>query len=301
MRQGEGAIKPGTTASGIGLGVIAYAVFTVHDAAIKWIVASLPIWQVLMVRSVVIIALSLSLGRGRLVERAIATPLKAALLFRGAITLTAWLCYYSASRRLPLGQMMSIYFAAPIIVTLMAGPLLGETVGRWRWLCVLVGFTGVMAASDPFGVTFSSAAVLVLIAAGLWGYGIILMRQIARRESSLLQMLYSNSFFLAGTTVGTVLTWQTPTLHQGLLLASVGGLGALGQFCLFEAARRAPAAVMATVEYTALLWAFALGFAIWGDIPRPAVWLGAGLIVLAGLLLVGGERRLRTQEIPEQT
>jgi drug/metabolite transporter (DMT)-like permease len=85
--------------------------------------------------------------------------------------------------------------------------------------------------------------------------------------------------------------WHAPSASQFGLLLMVGVLGGLGQFCLFEGARRAPASVMATVEYSGLLWAFVLGYAVFGDIPRPAVFAGAGLIVAAGVLLIGAERR----------
>jgi drug/metabolite transporter (DMT)-like permease len=68
-------------------------------------------------------------------------------------------------------------------------------------------------------------------------------------------------------------------------------LGGLGQFCIFEAARHAPASVMATVEYTSLVWAFVLGYAIWGDVPDLAVWAGAALILVAGAVLLVSERR----------
>ena len=140
-------------------------------------------------------------------------------------------------------------------------------------------------AADPFGVRASLPTLLVLIAAALWGYAIILMRQIARRESSLIQMLFNNAIFLPMT------TWDTPDLMELALLASVGVFGGLAQFLVFEMARRTPASVMATVEYTALVWAFLLGWAIWGDIPSSAVWFGAGLIALSGIVLVVAERR----------
>ena len=73
--------------------------------------------------------------------------------------------------------------------------------------------------------------------------------------------------------------------------------GAAGQFCLFEAVRRAAASIMATVEYTALIWAFVLGWMVFGDIPRLPVWLGAGLILIAGALLVAGERWMKGRPI----
>jgi drug/metabolite transporter (DMT)-like permease len=266
--------------AGIGLGVLAYVFFSAHDATIKFLVTDLPVWQILFVRSLMITVTCLAIGRGRLVEQAMRTPLKMALLLRGVLTLVAWLCYYTAARSLPLAQLITL-----------AAPVLGEIVTRGRWIAVSVGFVGVMVASDPLGVRLSWPTVLVLFAACLWGYGVLLMRQIARRESSLLQMLASNLVFVVFTGAISLSDWHHTTPLQFWLLMAVGVLGGMGQFALFEGARRAPAAVMATVEYTGLLWAFILGYAIFGDIPRLPVFIGAGLIVCAGVLLIGSERR----------
>lgn len=276
---------------GIGLGVLAYALFSTHDATIKWLVATLPAWQVLFCRSLTIVIGCVAIGRGPLLMRAVATPLKAGLVLRGVVTLVAWLCYYTAARSLPLAQMLTLYFSCPLMVTVLAVPLLGERITRARGVAVVVGFAGILLATDPWGVRLSLPTVLVLIAAALWGYGIILMRQIARRESSLLQMLYTNGVFLVGTGVACLFVWRTPTLFEFGLLMGIGVVGGIAQYALFEGCRHAPASVMATVEYTALIWAFILGYVIWGDIPVPSVFMGAALILLAGLLLVLMERR----------
>jgi drug/metabolite transporter (DMT)-like permease len=282
--------RPGATL-GIGLGVLAYAAFSVHDADIKWLVTDLPVWEILFARSVAIFAGSLLIGRQALAVRAVTTPMRAALAGRAVLLLVAWLLYYVAARYLPLAQMLTLYFAAPVLTTVMAAPLLGEKVTTARWASVSVGFLGVLVACDPFGLSFSLPVLMVLTAAALWGYSVILMRRIARRESSLLQMLFQNGFFLVVTGLGTVLTWHHPSPGQLALMLASGVLGGFGQFCIFEAARHAPASVMATVEYTSLVWAFILGYAIWGDIPHLAVWVGAGLILVAGALLLEGERR----------
>jgi drug/metabolite transporter (DMT)-like permease len=154
-----------------------------------------------------------------------------------------------------------------------------------------VGFVGVMFATDPFGVRASFPTLLVLIAAALWGYGIILMRQIARMEPTLLQMLAINTVFFVATGIMSLLDWRPITTAQLMLLIAVGVIGGLAQFLVFEAARLIPASVMATVEYTALPWAFILGYWIWLDIPAVSVFFGAALIILAGALLVRAERR----------
>jgi drug/metabolite transporter (DMT)-like permease len=277
--------------AGIGLGVLAYSLFSLHDASNKWLVGYLPVWEVLCCRSLTIVIGCLVIGRGKLLARAIETPLKGPLLFRGGITLAAWLCYYSAARDLPLAQLLTLYFSAPIMTTLLAIPLLGERVTGTRWVSLGLGFTGVLIVSDPFGVRANAATGLVLVAAGLWGYGIILMRQIARREASLLQMFYQNLVYVAVTAVLTLSDWTMPSGPQWMLLLGVGVLGGIGQFCLFEGARLAPASVMATVEYTALIWAFLLGWLIWRDVPTWPIVAGACLIFGAGLHLVVMERR----------
>ena len=275
---------------GIALGVLAYGVFAIHDAAIKLLVANIPVWQILFVRSATILCISLAIGRGRLLRRAMETPLKRALTFRGVINLTAWLCYYSAARSLPLAQLLCLYFGAPLMVTVMARRVLKERVNQARWIAVVIGFVGVLFASDPFGVRASWPTLLVLIAAALWAYGIILMRQIARRETTLLQMLAVNTVFSLGTGAACLIHWSPVSATQLGLMAAVGVLGGLAQFLVFETARLIPASVMATVEYSALPWAFLLGYAIWGDVQVVAVFLGGGLILVAGGVLVRAER-----------
>ena len=156
-----------------------------------------------------------------------------------------------------------------------------------------IGFLGTVLAANPAGLSLSPATILVLIAACLWGYGVILTRQIARREASLVQMFFNNCFFLALTAIGCALTWRTPSGADLWLLLLVGLLGGLGQFSLFESAQHAPASLTAPLEYTALVWAFLLGFLVWGNIPGAGVFAGAVLILAAGLLLLVAEQRNR--------
>jgi drug/metabolite transporter (DMT)-like permease len=271
--------------------VLAYGVFALQDAGIKWLVAEVPVWQVLFFRSTTIVVVCLAVGRRALLERAVASPLKRSLTFRGVINLIAWLCYYTAARTLPLAQLLCLYFAAPLMITIMARQILKEKVTGARWLAVVVGFIGVLFASDPFGVTASLSTLLVLIAAALWGYSVILMRQIARREPSSLQVLSINIVFMVSTGTACLVHWHPITPRQVPLLIGVGLLGGLAQFLTFEAARMIPASVMATVEYSALPWAFLLGYWIWLDIPVYSVFIGAALIALAGFILVYAERR----------
>jgi len=282
-------------ATGMALAGLAYFLFALHDASIKALVGrGIPAWEVLMVRSATIVAFCVAFGGRPVLRRAVATPIKRVLLSRAVITMVAWICYYSAARALPLAQLLTLYFASPIFTVLLSVPLLREHVPPARWLSVACGFVGVVVACDPGGVPLSWPTALVLIAAVFWGYAVILMRKTALVESNLLLMLYANGVSLVATAIGCAsVRWQTPRGTELFLLLAVGCVGSLAQLALFEGIRHASASVLATVEYSALVWAFVLGFTIWGDIPRTSVFIGAGLILAAGALLVATERGRR--------
>lgn len=290
MRRGNVTPARDGTMAGIGLAVLAYSLFSVHDATTKWLVASLPVWQVLFVRSTIVVAGSLLIGGRPLVERSIITPAKGMLALRGALILVAWMAYFTAARTLPLAQLTTLYFSSPIMITAMAVPLLGERITAGRGGAVLIGFAGVLVAANPAGLSLSAAAGMTLFAALMWSFSGILTRRIARREPSMLQMFWSNLFFMVPTGLACLFSWHAPTLREAALLALIGLIGGVAQFCLFEAARRIPAAITGTLEYSALLWAFTLGWLIWGEMPPPSVFAGAALILSAGILLVLAER-----------
>ncbi len=272
----------------------AYALLACQDAVVKWLVADIPAWEVLFCRSFVVLAGCLAVGRGALTRRIVASPVRAVLITRGVITLAAWLCYFSAARFLQLGQLVTLWFAAPLFVVVLAMQFLKERVGLMRWLAIALGFVGILIAANPRGFSFSVAAALALLGALLWATGIVLTRLIAKREPSLVQMFASNMVFVLGAGAMTALQWRLPTARQAWLCLLVGSLGGLGQFALFEAIRRAPASLLAPVEYTALLWAFLLGYLVWADVPAAGVFVGAFLIGAAGLSMLTSEwARLR--------
>jgi drug/metabolite transporter (DMT)-like permease len=288
-------MRANSVVAGMVLGVAAYALFALNDATNKFLVASLPVAQALFFRSLTITLGCLVAGRGPVVAAVVGSPVLRRMLFRAVITLVAWLCYFSAAPMLPFAQMMTLYFASPILTTLLAIPILGERVSAVRWATIFVGFAGVVVAADPRGLlegqTPAWAIGLVMVAAVLWAYAAILMRQIARHEGALVQMLLQNGFFLVVTGVWTAFHWVTPTAWELVLLVAIGAIGAGGQLFQFAAIRRAPVAVMAVVEYSGLVWAFLLGWLIFADAPPVAVYFGAGIILAAGVFLVAVEHR----------
>jgi drug/metabolite transporter (DMT)-like permease len=127
-----------------------------------------------------------------------------------------------------------------------------------------------------------------------WAFSIVLIRKLALREKTSIQVVLNNVFFLAVATVPVLGNWHTPSLAELAMLVSVGLLGGIAQYAMFEGMKHADASIVAGFEYAALIWAFLFGYLIWSDIPRPEVFVGAAMIFVAGLLMVMGERaRLR--------
>ena len=151
---------------------------------------------------------------------------------------------------------------------------------------------GVVLACGPSSLSSRTLPVcLALLAAGLWAYSVVLIRQLSGSVSTAAQMLLNNSVFLVLCGAAAPWWWQLPSGRELMLMALVGIAGCAAQYLLYDGIRRAPASVAAPLEYTGLLWSFALGFVIWGDVPAPAVFIGAGLICLSGLLVIVGEWR----------
>lgn len=279
---------------GIWLTTFAYFLFSTQDVLIKLLVESFSVWQILFFRSVTVLVGCIMFGGPGVLAESARSPILGAMLVRSALILAAWLCYYNAAKHLQLAELTTIYFAAPVIVTVMSIVVLGEKVPLIRWIAVLTGFVGVFLACDPAELGFSLPIVMVLAAALLWALSIVLIRKIALQEKTIVQVVLNNAFFLVVAGVPMLQAWRTPEAADLVLLVAVGVLGGVAQFALFSGMRRADASVVASFEYMSLIWAFLFGYLVWADIPRPEVFVGATLIIGAGLMIVVGERiRLR--------
>jgi len=278
---------------GILLTSLAYMAFTFHDAIIKILTSSIPVWQILFFRSLTILTGCLAFGRGKLVRQTMRSPIIKPMIARSILLLCAWLSYYSAASRLQLAEVTTLYYAAPIVGTVLAWLILKEEVTPARWLAVGVGFVGVLIACNPIGLTISWPVYLALQAAVLWASAMVLLRKTSLHEKTIVQLIVSNVFFLVMTGVAVLCTWKTPDMAQLPLLIATGVVAGSAQFALFEGMRQAPVSVLAPFEYTSLVWAFLLGHLIWADIPTPNVVFGAAMILAAGLIIIVSEKLRR--------
>jgi len=279
--------------AGMALGITAYSLFAMHDALVKSVITALPAPQILFVRSLVIITICLAIGRRQVVLDLWRSKNRTLILGRGLMTMAAWVMYYSAGRQLQLAEMTTLYYVAPVLTTVLAVIFLREQLTLARVGGAAIGFFGIIVAANPSGFTIGLPVLMVLAAALCWAIAMILMRTISRSDRTLVQVLAQNGihFIIMGTI--SLPFWQGMGPREIAVCIAAGLVGGLGQFILVEAARAVPASVLGTVEYGALLWSFVFGYLFWGEMPAPSVYLGAFLVVAAGLTLALSERRNR--------
>jgi drug/metabolite transporter (DMT)-like permease len=207
-------------------------------------------------------------------------------LARSTLLFTSNLLTFIALIFIPLAKQTSISQTAPLIVTLLAGPMLGERTTRARIIALACGFVGVLVIIRPGTAVFHWASIGVVISAVSFALYQILTRKIAGDDSAETSALYSSVVGAFGMLLVLPFVWITP--HS---LADLGGfiamgmLGALGHYCLAIAFRLGPANILAPFQYFQLLAAVLVGFVLFGDLPDAFTWLGAAVIVASGLFI----------------
>ncbi|MDY0872942.1 DMT family transporter [Dongia rigui] len=277
---------------GVILAIAGYAVFSGQDAIVKWLVMhDYAIFQILFVRSLTISIITLFIGGKTGVMNVMRSRNKGGLALRAGLLLSAWLCYFNAAKHLTLPDLVTLYYAAPVIVTILSIVVLREKVNAWRWASVIVGFIGVVVAANPGGRAELQWALLVLVAATLWAFATMLVRKIMHAEPTINQMIFTNGGFVLLCGVTMPWWWHQPGLLEFSLMIGLGLISGTGQYLLYESFRHAPASVIAPTEYTALVWSVILGYLVWQDLPTHTGIIGAAMIVASSLIVMLGERK----------
>jgi drug/metabolite transporter (DMT)-like permease len=212
-------------------------------------------------------------------------------LLRGALGIGMMVGFVYGLRSMPLSTAYSITFIAPMLVTAMAGPLLGETVGRQRWIAIGIGMLGMLVILRPTGQGMATTGGLaVLIAAACYAASAITVRLLAQRDSVQAMVLWFLVLLSLGAGLLAAPGWVAVQSSDLWIIAGVGLAGSLAQVALTEAFRRGEASLIAPLEYTALFWVVCLDLVLWGVLPDMVTWIGAGIIVASGLYLLRREK-----------
>ena len=215
-------------------------------------------------------------------------------ILRGLMLVVSSVVFVLALRHMPIAEVASIVFLAPIIVALAGGPLLGERVGARTWLALAGGFAGVLLIIRPGGSAFTWWAFLPLGCAFMFATYQILTRKLAGHDDPITTLFYPGLIavlVIPPVFPGSVTGLPSVPLHLGMLIA-IGVLGAVGHFLLIRAHAHAPATLLAPFGYGQLLVILILGFAVFGEIPDALAMVGIALVAGSGLALVLAGRRL---------
>ena len=285
------------TAAGVGLMALAVLGFTLIDTTAKWLIlAGLPTLQVVFARYLGHFAVALAIYLPREGVQVFRSNRPGQQFLRSLFLLGSTVFNFSALNYLPITVTTTIMFAGPIVITLLAIPILGETVGLRRILAVCAGFAGVLVVMQPWGTAFQPAMFLSLGALSMASLYFIMTRRLAGVEANSTQQLWS-SFVAAAALLPFVIQgwlWPATPLQWGMFCL-IGAFGAFGHICATIAHRWADASILAPVIYIQVFLAAIAGILVFDT--WPTVWtLGGGIIIIAsGLYIWQRERRLARQ------
>jgi drug/metabolite transporter (DMT)-like permease len=312
-----------------GLGIvsafIASSAFSLNDVGIKFVSGDYPLHQVVLVRAsiglIVTVAIIMPLEGGYTLLRT--KHLKQHLL-RGSFVVFANLLFFLGLAEIPLSEATSIFFVSPLIITVFSVIFLSEKVGPWRWFAVFMGLVGATVMLRPTSNSFQMAALFPVGAAFCYAGLHMMTRKMSGTEKASTMSFYIQlTFVIISALMGLVFgdgrygeqdsaalrfllrPWVWPAPSDLMIMASVGVASAVGGYFISQAYRLSQAAVIAPIEYTALILSVFWGITIFNEWPDIVAWIGMALILSGGLLMLWREAILNkkiasTRLLPEQ-
>jgi drug/metabolite transporter (DMT)-like permease len=290
----------------IGLMLAAVVLFSGLDTAAKYLVTreGLSVAQVVWVRFVgqFVLLLLLVPAFGIMSAKALFTTNRLGLqLVRSVLMVGTTAFNFLALQHLRLDQTITIVFLAPLMVALLAGPLLGEWVGWRRFVAIFVGFCGVLIAVRPGFGAVHPAVLYAFAAMIVYALFMLLTRHMAHFDPPLVTLFFSMFVGTFGGAPLALMDWHAPPdALSWLLLCSLGILGGTGHWLFLHAYRLAPASTIAPFLYMQIVSMIAFGFAVFGDLPDLWTLAGATVIVASGVYLVHRERTV-AREVADAT
>lgn len=278
---------------GIALICTAFLCFAGLDTTAKYLVRDLPSVQVVWFRFASHVVLAFILFRVWQKPEYFRSKRWGLQIIRAFCLLGSTFFNFIAVRYLQLAETVSIMFAAPFVVTALAGPLLNEWAGPRRWAAIVVGFLGMLVVVRPGLGGMHWAAVFSVAAMICFSLYALLTRKLSDTESSVGMLIISGLVAALAMTPFAVDQWVAPPdLFSWALLISTGVYGGLGHFVLIVAHRLAPAPVLAPFQYSQIVWMIACGYIFFADVPGIWTVVGASIIVASGLYILYRERGL---------
>ena len=281
--------------AGMAAMLMGVASFSLMDAALKLLTAHYPSAQVAALRGlaalpVVFVWVLYAGGAQQLVR--VRWPLH---LIRGVLSVFMMITFAFALKELSLAKTYALFFVAPLLIAVFSIFMLGERIHRTQWLAIAIGFAGVLIVLRPdtgSGSGFGWAGTLaVLTTAVCYALSSVLVKIIGRTDSTPAMVFWMTCMLAIGATTLALPNWQPLHREHYLLIGGIAITGAIGQWGITEAFKRAPAASVAPLEYSGLAWVIIIDLAVWSVVPSWHTLAGAAVIIGSGLYLLRFESR----------
>ena len=289
---------------------------TLSDSIIKWLSPELPLHQITLFRScfALILVLVMVQLEGGLVTLKTRRPILHFL--RGSMLVLANMFFFIALAAMPLAETVVLFYTAPLFICMLSQPVLGEKVGLSRWFIIVVGMLGAIIMLRPGSDVFNLISLLPIMAALSYAAMIMMTRKLGIQEKAGALTFYIQiAFIVISSFVGLAIgdgafdiydntslhfllrAWVWPSLVQFQLLILCGAIVSVGGYLISQAYRIGEAPAVAPFEYASLPFALVIGFYLWGDWPDWNAFIGTGLIVSSGLLVMYRENRAHKKSL----
>lgn len=212
-------------------------------------------------------------------------------VLRALVAIVAMTMWFTTLALMPLAEATALSFVAPVFTSILAGLFLGEIMRIRRWTATAVSFAGALLILRPGFETVEPAALLALATALVWGTGSIVVKVLARTESSATVVTWFSLFVTPLALVPALFVWQTPTLEQLGWLGLLGISGSVGHICVARSLAVADAGLIAPFDYLRLPVVALIAFFAFGEVPDVWVWVGGGVIAASSLYIAHREAR----------
>lgn len=266
-------------------------------ATLKFAGEVMSVFELLLIRSVLALMLLLpALAAGRFA--AVRTRRPMAHLGRSLLGACGFSLFFLTVQHIDLTLATTLGFTRNLFVVVLAALFLGEIIRLRRTSATLIGFLGVLVCVRPTGDTFDPWVLGGIGFALIAAFVTVTVKQLTKTEAPLTIIFYTYVYMGLAAVVPALATWQTPTGYELLLVLGVALFSTLGQACMVHGLRAGEATAVTPFEYTRILYAFILGYVLFGEIPTASTWFGAAIII-GSTGYIAYRARLRGHSAPD--
>jgi len=212
---------------------------------------------------------------------------------RGVLNAAAMLMFFFGLSITPLATVAALGFTAPLFATVLAALVLGEVVRLRRWTAIIIGFVGAMVILRPGVIDVGLGPMLVLGSSVVWSVALMIIKVLTRTESSVTITAYASIFLAPICLVAALPFWEWPSLTALAWLAGIGVVGTVAQTAMNQSFKIADASAVLPVDFSKLLWAAAIGYVLFDEVPDLWTWVGGAMIFASATYIGIRESRLK--------